>query len=69
MNELDNFCPPPRLTPTSWQVERVTQPFWESSNAASADLFQHMTLQLLALFRAQGCALPVAKRTGTEADR
>jgi DNA-binding response OmpR family regulator len=39
----------------------VTQPFWEFANAASADLFQHMTSQLLTLFRAQGCALPVAE--------
>jgi hypothetical protein len=49
MNELDKFCPPPRLTATPRQVERVTQLFWESTNAASADLFQHMTSQLLAL--------------------
>jgi hypothetical protein len=39
----------------------VTQPFWEFANAASADLFQHTTSQLLALFRSQGRALPVAE--------
>jgi DNA-binding winged helix-turn-helix (wHTH) protein len=61
MSELDKFCPPPILTVTPRQVERVTQLFWESANAASADLFQHMTSQLLALFRAQGCALPLAE--------
>jgi DNA-binding winged helix-turn-helix (wHTH) protein len=43
------------------QVERVTQPFWESANPASADPFQNVTSQLLALFRTQGCALPVAE--------
>jgi DNA-binding winged helix-turn-helix (wHTH) protein len=43
------------------QVERVTQPFWQSANAASVDLFQNVTSQLLALFRAQGCALAVAE--------
>src|SRR6266849_3792691 len=61
MNGLDKFCPPPRLTATPRQVERVTQPFWESANAASADLFQNVTSQLLAFFRAQGCVLPVAE--------
>jgi DNA-binding winged helix-turn-helix (wHTH) protein len=61
MNELDKFCPPPRLTPTPRQVEPSTQLFWESANAASANPCQHMTSQLLALFRAQGCALPVAE--------
>ena len=61
MNELDKFCPPPRLTATHRQVERVTQLFWASANAASPDLFQQVTSQLLALFRAQGCALPVAE--------
>ena len=61
MNELDKFCPPPRLTATPRQAERVTQPFWKSANAAPGDLFQQMTSQLLALFRAQGCALPVAE--------
>jgi len=49
------------LTATPRQVERVTQLFWESANAASPDLFQQVTSQLLALFRAQGCALPVAE--------
>jgi DNA-binding response OmpR family regulator len=39
----------------------VTQPFWESANAASAGLFQSVTSQLLAFFRAQGCVLPVAE--------
>ena len=43
------------------QVERVTQPFWESADAASADLFQNVTSQLLAFFRAQGCVLPIAE--------
>jgi len=43
------------------QVERVTQPFRESVNEASADLVQNVTSQLLALFRAQGCAHPVAE--------
>jgi len=61
MNELDKFCPPPRLIATPRQVERVTQLFWESANAAPPDLFQQVTSQLLALFRAQGCALPVAE--------
>ena len=61
MNELDKFCPPPRLAATPRQVERVNQLFWESANTPSADLFQHMTSQLLALFRAQGCALPIAE--------
>ena len=61
MNELDKFCPPPRLTATPRQVERVTQLFWASANAASPDLFQQVTSQLLALFRAQGCALPVVE--------
>src|ERR1700688_5205669 len=57
MNELDTFCPPPKLTATPRQVERGTQLFWESANAASPGLFQQVTSQLLALFRAQGCAL------------
>jgi hypothetical protein len=39
----------------------VTQLFWESANAASPDLFRQVTSQLLALFRAQGCALAVAE--------
>jgi hypothetical protein len=43
------------------QVEHVTQPFREAANAASAGLFQNVTSQLLALFRTQGCALPVAE--------
>jgi hypothetical protein len=61
MSELDTFCPHPRLTTTPRQVERVSQPFWESANAAPADLFQQRASQLLALLRAQGCALPVAE--------
>ena len=61
MNELGKFCPPPRLTAAPRQVERVTQLFWESANAASPDLFQQVTSQLLALFRAKGCPLPVAE--------
>ena len=61
MNELEKFCPPPRLTATPRQVEPSTQLFRESANAASADLFQRTTSQLLALFRAEGCALPVAE--------
>jgi DNA-binding winged helix-turn-helix (wHTH) protein len=61
MNELDTFCPPPKLTATPRQVERGTQLFWESANAASPGLFQQVTSQLLALFRAQGCALLVAE--------
>jgi hypothetical protein len=61
MNELGKFCPPPRLTATPRQVERVTQLFWESANAASPDLLQQVTSQLLALLRAQGCALPVVE--------
>jgi DNA-binding winged helix-turn-helix (wHTH) protein len=61
MNELGKFCPPPRLTATPRQVERVTQLFWESTNAASPDLFRQVTSRLLAFFRAQGCALPVAE--------
>src|SRR6266478_8235543 len=47
MNELEKFCPPPRLTATPRQVEPSTQLFRESANAASADLFQYMTSQLL----------------------
>jgi len=43
------------------QVERVTQPFWEFANAASADALQNVTSQLLAFFRAQGCVFPVAE--------
>ena len=43
------------------QAERVTHPFWESANAVSADLFQNVTSQLLTLFRAQGCVLPIAE--------
>ena len=39
----------------------MTQLFWESANAASPDLLQQVTSQLLALFRAQRCALPVAE--------
>jgi hypothetical protein len=61
MNELVKFCPPPRLTATPRQVERVTQLFWEYANAASPDLFRQLTSQLLALFRAQGWALPVVE--------
>jgi DNA-binding winged helix-turn-helix (wHTH) protein len=61
MNELGTFCPHPGLTVAPRQVERVTQLFWESANAASPDLFQQVTSQLLAFFRAQGCALPVAE--------
>ena len=57
MNELDNFRP----SEDSHQLLGRSNAFWESSNAASADLFQHMTSQLLALFRTQGCALPVAE--------
>jgi hypothetical protein len=62
MNESDKFRPPPRLTATPRQIECVTQPFWESANAASPDLFQQVRSQLLAFFRAQGCALPVAEK-------
>jgi DNA-binding winged helix-turn-helix (wHTH) protein len=61
MNELDKFCPPPRLTATPRQVERVTQLFWASAKRASPDLLQQVTSQLLALLRAQGCALPVVE--------
>jgi DNA-binding winged helix-turn-helix (wHTH) protein len=43
------------------QVERMTQPFWDYPNAAPADLYQNVMSQLLALFRTQGCALPVAE--------
>jgi DNA-binding winged helix-turn-helix (wHTH) protein len=43
------------------QVERVPQTSWESANAASADMFQNVTSQLLAFFRAQGCVLPIAE--------
>jgi DNA-binding winged helix-turn-helix (wHTH) protein len=43
------------------RVERVTQPFWKSANAASTGLFQNVTSQLLAYFRAQGCVLPIAE--------
>ena len=40
----------------------VPQPFSECANAAaSADGFQNVTSQLVAFFRAQGCALPVAE--------
>jgi DNA-binding winged helix-turn-helix (wHTH) protein len=42
-------------------VERLTKPFWGAANAASADLLQNVTSQLLAYFRAQGCALPIAE--------
>jgi len=42
-------------------VDRVTQPSWGFANAASADLLQNVTSQLLAFFRAQGCVLPVAE--------
>ena len=60
MNELEKFCPPPRLTATPRQVEPSTQLFRESANAASPDLFQQVT-RLLAFLRAQGCPLPVAE--------
>ena len=43
------------------QAERVTQPFWGSADAASADPFQNVTSQLLGFFRAQGCVLPIAE--------
>jgi DNA-binding response OmpR family regulator len=40
----------------------VPQPFSECADAAaSADGFQNVTSQLVAFFRAQGCALPVAE--------
>jgi DNA-binding winged helix-turn-helix (wHTH) protein len=42
------------------QVQGVTQPLRESGSAP-ADLFQNVTSQLLALFRAHGCALRVAE--------
>jgi DNA-binding winged helix-turn-helix (wHTH) protein len=42
-------------------VERTTQPFWDSANTASSDLFQNVTSQLRAYFRAQGCVLPIAE--------
>ena len=61
MNELDKLCPTPGLTATPRQAERVTQLFWASANAASPDLLQQVTSQLLALLRAQGCALPVVE--------
>jgi DNA-binding winged helix-turn-helix (wHTH) protein len=48
-------------TSVNAQFERVTQPFWRSANAASADPFQNVTAQLLAFFRAQGCLLPIAE--------
>lgn len=43
------------------QVERVAQPFCESVNAPSADLFQNVASHLLSLFRAQGCAPSIAE--------
>jgi hypothetical protein len=43
------------------QVERMTQPFWEYPNEAPGDLYQNVMSQLLALFRTQGCVLPVAE--------
>src|SRR5271170_2567311 len=43
------------------QGERVTQPFWESADAASGDPFHNVTSQLLTFRRAQGCVLPVAE--------
>src|SRR5579863_8822608 len=43
------------------QAGRVTQPFWESANKASADPLHGVTSQLLAFFRAQGCVLHVAE--------
>ena len=43
------------------QIERLTQPFYDAANVASTDLVQNVTSQLLAIFRAQGCALPVAE--------
>jgi DNA-binding winged helix-turn-helix (wHTH) protein len=43
------------------QVEPVTQPFWQSANAASTELLQNVTSQLLVYFRAQGCMLPIAE--------
>ena len=40
----------------------MPQPFSGCANAASSlGLFQNVTSQLLALFRAQGCALPIAE--------
>lgn len=39
----------------------MTQPFWESADAASAGLLQNVTPQLLAFFQAQGCVLPIAE--------
>ena len=43
------------------QSERMTQPFWESADAASPDVFQNVTSQLRAYFRAQGCVVPIAE--------
>jgi DNA-binding winged helix-turn-helix (wHTH) protein len=43
-------------------VGRVAQSFSQCANAAAtADPFQNVTSQLLAFFRAEGCALPVAE--------
>jgi DNA-binding winged helix-turn-helix (wHTH) protein len=43
------------------RAERMTLPFRESANAASTDVFQSVTSQLRAYFRAQGCVLPIAE--------
>ena len=50
---------------TDAQVECMAQPFLGSANVVSADLFQNVTLHLLAFFRAQGCVLPIRQRTDT----
>ena len=42
-------------------AESVTEPFWESANAASSGLVQNVTSQLRAYFRAQGCVLAIAE--------
>jgi DNA-binding winged helix-turn-helix (wHTH) protein len=46
-------------------TEQVTESYWKCGDTASSgDLFQDVTSQLVAVFRARGCALPLAEELG-----
>ena len=51
------------------QVERMTKPFYECPDMAPGDLYQNVMSQLLAFFRTQGCAPPVAEELAEKVTR
>jgi DNA-binding winged helix-turn-helix (wHTH) protein len=58
---LINDSPSTNKVSINAEVQSVAQMLGESANAASADLFQNVTLQLRGFFRAKGCVLPIAE--------